>query len=219
MQNFTSTDFAAAMADDMIAARFHVSHGVKTFSAYLDLVDQRATAHLNESMARRVCETAGAQRRRARLQIENAATLIIAVPMKDPRTGATVWAELEFWAWLNVIEMGADGAWFYTHKSKDQRAGQVRTNVPLKSAVKTPHVTVARLLVNAKAKQQARVLDNNPLNLRASNVYLRGNPNTCEGRAGRAKTDSRAQVCEQKALRQALAGAEYGIPAHSEEGQ
>ncbi len=211
MQNFTASTFALSIADEMISARFGKTYGIYSFDAYLGFVDRRATAHLDDHMAQRVRETAGLQRRKARLRIENSATVIIAVPMNDAHTGATVWAEIEFGIWLNLIEMGADGAWFYAHKGKDRRSGQVRTNAPVGSATTNKNVTVARLMVNAKAGQQARTLDRNPLNLRAANLYLIGNLETCEGRVGRAKTDSAALLHEHTTLRQSLAGQSYGF--------
>jgi hypothetical protein len=120
-------------------------------------------------------------------------------------------AEIDFATWLNLIEMGADGAWFYAHKRGDQRAGQVRTNAPVRSDMTNKNVTVARLIVNAKAGQQARMVDRNPLNLRAGNVFLLGKPENSEGRIGRAKTDSAALLREQTALRQSLAGRGFGF--------
>lgn len=211
MQNYPNYTFAKAMADDMIAARFGRDYGARTLAAYLDLIDRRSTVHLDDHMARRVRETAGAQRRRARLWIEDTATVVIALPMHDVHTGATVWAEIDFRSWLNVIEMGADGAWFYAHKGKERRAGQVRTTAPLGSDATNKNVTLARLILIAKPGQQARTLDRDPLNLRVTNLFLLGNLNTCEGRVGRAKTDSVALLLEHKARRQSLAGQGYGM--------
>lgn len=68
------------------------------------------------------------------------------------------------------------------------------------------------MIVNAKFGQQARMVDRNPLNLRAGNVFLSGNPETAEGRIGRAKTDSAAFLRGQTALRQTLTGRGLGFP-------
>lgn len=211
MQHFSTTDLASAIADNMVAQRFGTDRGIYTFADYLDFIDLRATAHLNPASARRVIAAAGAQRRKARLILENGTTAILALPMNDAHTGKMVWAEIDLATWLNLIEMGADGAWFYTHKRPDQRAGQVRTNAPLRTKVTNKNVTVARLIVNAKAGQQARTVDRNPLNLRAGNVFLSGNPETAEGRVGRAKTDSAAFLRGQTALRKTVAGRGLGF--------
>lgn len=207
MQNFSSTDFAVCLADQMIANRFGKAYGVRTFAEYLDFVDKRATAHLDEYMAQRVQKTAGAQRRKSRLKIENAVTVIIAVPMNDVRKGATIWAEIDLASWLDAIERGADTAWFYAYKGADQRSGQVRCKVPLSGRTSTTNATIVRVLVNAKPGQQARTLDGNPLNLRRENLFLVGNPHGIEGRVGTAKTYTQAQLLELVALRQALSGA------------
>lgn len=211
MQHFSTSNLAAVIADDMVAQRFGNGRGIHTFVAYLDYIDARATAHLNLASARRVIASAGAQRRKARLILENGTAVVLALPMNNARTGETVWAEIDFSTWLNLIEMGADGAWFYAHKNHDQRAGQVRTTAPIASTTSNQNVTVARLIVNAKAGQQARMVDRNPLNLRAGNVFLLGNPDSSEGRIGRAKTDSAALLREQTALRQSLAGRGFGF--------
>ncbi|RGP37731.1 hypothetical protein [Pseudotabrizicola alkalilacus] len=211
MQHFSTSNLALAIADDMVAQRFGHGRSIHTFAAYLDYIDARATAHLNPASARRVIGSAGAQRRKARLTLENGTSVILALPMNDAHTGKTVWAEIELGTWLNLIEMGADGAWFYLHKGKDRRTGQVRTNAPMRSTTTNKNTTVARLIVNAKAGQQARTLDGNPMNLRSGNVYLNGNTDTCEGRVGRAKTDSAALLKGQLALRQKLAGSGFGF--------
>lgn len=138
MQNFTSDDFAYAIADHLIAERCSRVYGIATFSEYLDL-----------------------------------------------------------------IEMGADAAWSYDHKGADRRVGQVRTQMPFANTLTAHRAAFARLIVNAKTGQQARTLDRNPLNLRRVNLFLVGNPIGIEGRKGRAKTDTRAQ----------LAGQDYGMGA------
>jgi hypothetical protein len=211
MQHTNTSSFTLSIANDMISARFGQKYGVHTFAAYCDLIDQRSTAHLNPRLAQRVCNSAGTQRRESRLIIEDAATLIIAVPMNDARKGEEEWAKLEFGIWIDLIEMGADGAWFYAHKGKEQLAGQVRTHAPISSATSNSNVTIARLIVNAKRGQQARTLDRNPLNLRRANLYLVGNPNTVEGPAGRATTDTAAHLQRQAELRNANAGRNFGM--------
>ena len=217
MQYFSPSRLAIAIADDMIARRFGKKRGIHTFAAYLDYIDRRATAHLNEGTARRVIGTAGVQRRKARLNLENGTTVILGVPMNDAHRGSQVWAEIELSTWLNLIEMGADGAWFYAHKGQDRRIGQVRTNAPVGSATSNKNVTVARLIVNSKARQQARMLDRNPLNLRTTNVYLLGNPDNCESRVWWSKTDTAALLREQAALRQGLVGCGFGFNGSEEQ--
>lgn len=130
--------------------------------------------------------------------------VIIAVPMNNPRTDATIWAELYLSTWLNVIECGADAAWFFAFKTKDRGHGQVRMSVPRSSRDKTTNATIARIIANAKVGQQARILDRNPLNLRSENVYLIGDPRTPDGMASHAKTETRAHVRGKAALRATL---------------
>ena len=130
--------------------------------------------------------------------------------MNDSRTGTTIWAEIDLPSWIDAIERGADSTWFYAYKGVDRRGGQVRCKVPLSGTISTTNVTIARVVVNAKQKQQARTLDGNPLNLRRENLYLLGNPYGIEGKAGNAKTDTLRQLAEQTPLRRMLAGAEYG---------
>lgn len=212
MQHISQADFALSLADNMIKARFAREYGVSTFAEYLDFVDRRSTAHLNEHMARKVKLSAGAQRRRTRLSIEDAITLIIAVPMNNPRTGEMVWAMLEFSRWLDLMEIGLDTAWFFAYKQTNQAAGQVRALAPLSGRTSATNATIARVIANAKTGQQARVQDRNPLNLRQSNIYLLGRPGSVEGAKGRAKTDTLAHVLQQRDVRAALAGRDFGIP-------
>jgi hypothetical protein len=211
MQHSNTSNFALSIANDMISARFGQKYGVHAFDNYCDLIDHRSTAHLNARLAQRVCNSAGTQRRRSRLIIQDTATLIIAIPAHDTHKGREVWPELEFGVWIDLMEMGADCAWFYTHKGKDQLAGQVRTHAPIGSATSNTLVTIARLIVNAKRGQQARTLDRNPLNLRRSNLYLLGNPNTVDGAVGRATTDTVAHLRAQAELRAANAGKNFGM--------
>jgi hypothetical protein len=211
MQHINTLNFALSIANDMISTRFGQKYGVHTFTAYCNLIDQRSTAHLNAHMAQKVRNSAGLQRLKSRLIIDEAATLIIAIPMNDLHSDTTVWAELEFAQWLDLMEMGADCAWAYSHKGKDRLAGQVRTHAPIASTASNTPVTIARLIVNAKRGQQARTLDRNPLNLRRANLYLVGNPNTVEGAAGRAKTDTVEHLQKQAERRAANAGKNFGM--------
>lgn len=204
MQNAPVSRFTLARVDRMIAERFARDYDITTWVDYLDHLDRRTTAHLPDGMADRIHRTAGEQRRKAKLRAEGD-SIIIAIPMNAPRAGKTIWAELFLTTWLNVIECGADGAWFFAYKSKESAHGQVRVNVPLSCGVKTTNATIARIIVNAKVGQRARVLDRNPLNLRTGNLYVVGNPATPEGKAGIAKTVTRAHVREQLALRARLA--------------
>lgn len=204
MQTTTQNAFALAMADQMIADRFARDYHTTTFADYLDHLDRRTKAHLPDHMAERVIRTAGQQRRNARLSIEDGAVLI-AIPLHDARINATVWAELYLSTWLNVIECGADQAWFYAHKGEAQAKGQVRTHVPLSHGERVTLTTIARVIGNAKPGQQARLLDRNPMNLRSGNVVVIGNPATAEGKAGNAKTPTRAHARDKLALRASLA--------------
>ncbi|HRK42222.1 MAG TPA: hypothetical protein PLH11_04185 [Gemmobacter sp.] len=123
---------------------------------------------------------------------------------------ARVWAKLEFAQWLDLMEIGAYGTWFLAHKSKDRSDAQVRTKVPLSGQTTTTNATIARVIANAKPGQQARTLDRNPLNLRRANIFIIGKAAQGERPAGRAKTDTRAQLQEHKAIAQSLSGRGYG---------
>lgn len=204
MQHIKTSDLAYHIAESMIADRFARDYGITTVAAYLDLLDRRTTAHLTDDMADRVIRTAGNQRRMARLKIEDG-EVVISIPMKNPRTDATIWADLYLSTWLNVMECGADGAWFFAHKSAGRSDGQVRTKVPLLRDDKVTNTTITRVIANAKVGQQARILDRNPLNLRSENIYLVGNPTTGEGKAGTAKTHTRIKARDKAALRASLA--------------
>ena len=210
MQNYTSSSFARTLADQMVAKRFAKDYGTKTFAEYLDLLDERSTAHLAEYMAHRVRNTAGAQRRRARLKLEGSGTVVIAVPMNESDIGELVWAELELSTWFLLMEMGAEGAWFYAHKGPGKLVGQVRTSAPISARTPNKNATIARLIANAKPGQQAKTLDRNPLNLRRDNLNLIGHPKP-EGQPGLSKTDSAALLREHKALWEALAGSGYDM--------
>lgn len=203
---------ALALANEMIAARFGTCHGTRTWAEYQAFALQRATGHLAEHLAGKIGRTTGSQRRRARITLEDG-TLIIALPMNDPRTGATLWAETELTSYLDLIEGGADGAWFYNYQGRHRARGQVRTTVPCHKHRK---VTVARLIVDAKDGQQARRRDADPLNLRRANRYRIGQPGTTEGRAGNAKRDAQAEMREGAAIREAATGRGYGYNIHEE---
>lgn len=205
-------DFARDLADQTVRERFGDLYGVESFGDYLDLLDQRQTQHLAGGAAARVLRTAGEQRQRIRLTVENAGTVILRVPMGDPkRPGATVWAEIELAAWLDLIENGADGAWFWNLSGKGN--GYVRTCPPMQGATNAPTlVTVGRLVAGAGKGRIVRFRDRNPLNLRRDNIFIVGNPSTCEGPVKGPKHDARATVAKGAALRQSLAGAEFDLP-------
>lgn len=206
-------DFARDLADQMIRENFGNVHGVETFDEYLDLVDARQTQHLADGRAAHVQRTAGEQRRKARLIVENAGTVILRVPMKDcRRPGALVWAEIELAAWLDLIENGADGAWFWNYSG--QGKGYVMTCPPMQRAPGVPtQVTLGRLVAGAGKGRIVRFRDRNPLNLRRSNLFIVGNPATVEGPVKGPKHDARTVVADSAALRQTFAGAGFDIPA------
>lgn len=219
MQHYSTSDFARALADKMIRERFGRAYGVDTFDGYLNLIDARQTQHLADALADRVIGTAGKQRRKIELTLEDATAVIVNIPMNDPRRpGAVIWAQTELGIWLDLIEIGADGAWHFAYKSERRADGQVRTTVPMwRTATATANkVAIARLIANAKPGQQARTRDHNALNLRRANVFIVGNPATCEGRVGTAKNDSAALIREQAALRQSLAGADFDFNGNDE---
>lgn len=204
---------ALALADEMIAARFGTCYGTHTWSEYQAFALERATGHLAGHLAGKIGRTTGTQRRKARLKVEGD-TLIITLPMNDPRTGATVWAETEFGSYLDAVEDGADGAWVYVYKGRDRVTGQVRTAVPCGAGKKA---AIARVLLGAKAGQQVRRQDDNPLNLRRQNLYRIGNPSTPEGQAGTAKMDTQAETRGGAATREALKGRGYGYGPEGDE--
>jgi hypothetical protein len=217
MQHYSTSDFARALADKMIRERFGRFYGTETFDSYLDLIDTRQTQHLSDGLADRVIGSAGQQRRNIELTLENAGTVIANIPMNDPRRpGAMIWAQTELGIWLDLMEMGANNAWRFDTKGNGRSDGQVRTNAPVRACLTNKNVPIARLIANAKPGQQARTRDHNALNLRRANVFLVGNPGTCEGRVGTAKTDSVALIRGQAALQQSLAGADYDFPGNDE---
>lgn len=205
MKTINNRALAQSAADQIIAERFGKAYGITTHSEYLDHLDRITTAHLEHIAVARVIRTAGGQRRKSRIVIENG-QLLIYLPMNDARSDASVWAVLEYSIWLDLMECGANGAWFYAYKGTNRKAGQVRTKVPFSDSKGTTNATIARMIVNAKTGQQARTQDGNPLNLRRGNLYIVGNPNVPEGRVGHAKTDTRAQIKAAAEVRAALAG-------------
>ena len=205
MKTINNRALAQSAADQIIAERFGKAYGIKTHCAYLDGLDRITTAHLEPVAVARVIRTAGEQRRKSRIVIE-AGQLLIKVPLHDPRSHDPLWATLDSPIWCDLMEGGANAAWFYNYKGADRKAGQVRMNVPLAGGKGTSNATIARIIVNAKPGQQARTRDGNPLNLRRSNLYIVGQPNAPESRVGRAKTDTRAQIKAAAEVRAALAG-------------
>ena len=204
--------FAISLANQMISERFGDLYGTHTWAEYRDFAHARATAHLAPHFAQRIDRySTGEQRRNIKLTIEDGYSLA-AVPMKDPRTNLTVYAEVPFGILLDLIELGADGSWSLIYKSTKQKAAQVRLSVPLRGQDGPVTATVARIIANAKYGQQARLKDHNPLNLRRANIYIVGRPGTAEGRAGTAKTDTRSQIKRFAEDRASLAGKKYGNP-------
>lgn len=214
MTKYDHTDFARDLANQMVKERFGTAHGVESFDEYLDLTDERQTQHLAGGCADRVIGTAGKQRRAIRLSLEGAATVILRVPMNDPRrSGAKVWAETALADWLDLIENGADGSWYLMYKSNTSTKGYVQTGVPLSGDRGGKTVPIGRLITGAGPGRITRFHDRNPLNLRRTNLFIMGNPNTVEGTAKGAKHDSRALMAERAAQRRSLAGAGFDIPA------
>lgn len=192
---YTSDFTAARLVDEMIADRYGRVYGVSNLSDYWEEVHRRATAHLDSGQADRIRRTAGAQHLDIRFTMEGGRVLAL-VPLNDVRgndgMGETVhvalWADTLF----NLIECGADAAWFLAYKGRTRNAAQVRCKVPFGGAGAGPtNATIARLIAGARKAQQARTLDGNPLNLRTENIVLTGNPGTAEGRMGTAKTNTR----------------------------
>ncbi|MCJ7872663.1 hypothetical protein [Phaeobacter sp. J2-8] len=202
MQPINPRAFARSAADQIIARDFGRVYGVTTLTEYFDLIDRRSTAHLIQCQANRVIRTAGHQRRKARLTIEGG-QLLVSIPMNDPRSGRPVWAVTDFGIWIDLLEGGFDAAWVYNHKGENRRFGQVRIAVPVAAGYQKAAVT--RIITNAKAGQQARTRDGNPLNLRRSNLYILGQPGTAQGRVGRAKTDTLGNYRASVEVRRALA--------------
>jgi len=202
---FNHSDFALALANQMVKDRFGTVHGTTDLAEYFDFVDARQTAHLEPSLAKRVTAATGAQRRRIKFTLEDASTIIAKVPMQDPRrTGATIWAEVELGALLDLIENGADGAWCLNYSGKTDKKGYVKTAPPLASQGTATGVTVGRLIAGAGKGRSVRFVDRNHLNLRRSNLYLYGNPAMCERPTKRCKHDAVALVQKNSGIRASL---------------
>jgi hypothetical protein len=205
MQQPNHSSFALALADAMVAKRFKADYGITTFAEYLDRVDRKATAHLTPKKAQSLLLKAGGrQRRQARLQVEGSGMVTISIPMRDPRSGKTLWATTEMSMWLDVVEAGADGSWFLNYSSATSTHPYVRTRPPLASLDSTNLANITRIIANAKAGQHARTLDGNSLNLRRFNVYVVGQPKD-DGKHGKAKKDTRSQMQNQQAVRERIA--------------
>lgn len=201
MQQPNHSSFALALADAMVAKRFKADYGITTFADYLDRVDRKATAHLPPKKAQSLLLKAGGrQRRLARLQIDGSGEVTISIPMRDPRSGKTLWAITELSTWFDVVEAGADGSWMLAYSSATSTRPYVRTKPPLSSRDSTTLANITRIIVNAKPRQHARTLDGNSLNLRRFNLYVVGQPKD-DGKSGKAKKDTRSQVQAHQQLR------------------
>lgn len=210
MRNQFPRAFAMAAADQMISDGFHHTYGASTFAEYLDHIDSCSTAHLAPHLADGVKGTAGQQRRKSVIRFDHDGSLVIGLPMKDPRTGETRYATTDFLIWIDLMEIGANGAWYYNYKGSNQSAGQVRCSVPLKGGGIGPdRAAVVRIIANAKSGQQARLLDHDPFNLRQANINLLNHIESAEGCKCRAKTDTRMAILQVADTRSAMAGMNY----------
>lgn len=208
---YENHDFARDLADQMTREQFRRPYGIESFAAYLDHVDARQTQHLTGGAAANALRSAGKQRRNIKLAVENGATVVARVPMKDSqRPGALVWAEIELAALLDLWENGSDGAWFFDYAGGSK--AYVKTYAPLAGAGNVCNVTLGRLVAGAGKGRIARFRDRNPLNLRRSNIFIVGNPVTTEGAAKGARHDARAVVAKGATLRRSLAGSDFDIP-------
>lgn len=212
MAKHTHIDLARASADQMVADRFGHSHGTQTFAAYLDYVDARQTQHLSPAAAARVIAKTGDQRQRVKLTLEGC-TIIARVPLKDiRRPGAYAWAEIGLAEWFDLIENGADGAWFLNYSGKHDKRGYVRTSPPVVSQGAATLVTVGRLVAGAGKGRVVRFKDRNPLNLRRDNLFLNGAFAAPDGQRRGAKHDACALFAEGAARRRSLAGSGFDMP-------
>ncbi|TKW66951.1 MAG: hypothetical protein DI616_07695 [Paracoccus denitrificans] len=212
MTKHTHIDLARASADQMIADRFGHSRGTLTFAAYLDYVDARQTRHLSPAAAALVIAKTGDQRQRIKLTLEGG-VIIAHVPLKDTRRhGAYVWAQIGLAEWLDLIENGADGAWFLNYAGKHDKRGYVRTSPPLASQGAATLVTVGRLVAGAGKGRVVRFKDRNPLNLRRGNLFLNGAFAAPDGQRRGAKHDACALMAEGASRRRSLAGSGFDMP-------
>jgi hypothetical protein len=205
---------ALALADTMIRERFEADYGTTCRTDYLAHLDGISTRHLVSHLKDQALKAAGQQRSNAKLcfSADPEPILLIQIPMDDPhKPGATIYATLDFASWLDLMEMGAHGAWRFNAKGR-QRGGQVLTRLPMWRSCLIADVAIARLLTNAKPGQQSRTLDGNPLNLRRSNLYLLGNPTIKAERVGTAKVAARLVMEEAKAVQASYAGRGFDIP-------
>lgn len=173
MQKHSKITAQRRMANLMISKLFGETLGTHTYHDYLDLVDERSTAHLAEWLKERVKRTAGEQRRRALFHLEGK-TLVISIPVNDTRTERPMWVSLEFSVWLSLIEAGADTAWRLRYKHKDRAHSQVSCSVINAQGGEPVTVAISRLVTGAKGGQRVRALDKDPLNLMRSNLRLHG---------------------------------------------
>ena len=201
--------FARALADHMVKERFGATYGTYDLTGYFDFVDARQAAHL----AVETVSSASAQRRSIQITLDNAGDLIARIPLKDPRRhGATVWSETELGTLLDLIENGADGAWYLNYASPQDQKGYVKTAPPLGKQGTATVVTVGRLVAGAGKGRMVRFRDHNSQNLRRSNLFLVGTSPTYDDPAKRSKHDALSLVRRNSRIRESLAGANYGRP-------
>lgn len=204
MQITHTQTYLTAMADSFISQRFELCHGITTHAEYLDRIDESSTDHLDRQFVAKVLRTTGRQRRRAWFKFDDQ-TLVICIPVKEPRTGQEIHAEMEYEVWLDLMEMGVHGAWFYAHKDKKRNNGQVRVKIPFHGSGGPTNASLTRIIADAEPGQRACVADGNPMNLRSSNVYLIGLPLTLGGKRAGSKTDTLKQIKGAVALREEVA--------------
>lgn len=187
MRSTRQSDPAAVrLVDEMILMHFGPRYGVTNTTEYWQHVHDSSTVHLTRDFAQRRKRTTGAQQESIVFTLEDNRPLAH-VPMNDKRKGEVVYAILWADTLFNLIECGADGAWFLAYKGPKQSSPQVRTMVPFAGCGGPTNATIARLIRGARRGQQASIIDHNPLNLRTENVRLV----KLDQRKGRAKADSR----------------------------
>lgn len=190
MRSIKQSDPAAVrLVNEMIRTYFGPRYGVTNTAEYWQYVHARSTAHLTADRAQHCKQTTGAQQASITFTLGGNRPLAH-VPMNDKRKGgmvcATLWADTLF----NLIECGADGAWFLAYKGPKKPTPQVRTMVPFGGCGGPKNATIARLIRGARKGQQASLIDHNPLNLRTENVRLV----KLDQHKGRAKSDSRGVI-------------------------
>lgn len=190
MRSTRQSDPAAVrLVDEMIHTYFGPRYGVTNTIEYWQHVQARSTAHLTRDFAQRRKRTTGAQQEGIVFTLEDNRPLAH-VPMNDKRKGEVVYAILWADTLFNLMELGADCAWFLAYKGPKQASPQVRTMVPFGGCGGPTNATIARLIRGARKGQQASIIDHNPLNLRTENVRLV----KVEQNKGRAKADSRSVI-------------------------